>query len=875
MNDTTCTSAEFSEMITGREKTIVQVTYLLSFISGAAALIYQVTWVKMLSLSFGSTTMAAGAVIGSFMAGMGIGARLYDVVYRRLHHAFRLYAILELGIATTAFLITLTLYFLPQFYAGLHQSLASNTWQLSIARFVSVFLLLLAPASLMGATFPALCTALIRSAKGVERHLGMVYGLNTLGAAAGALIAGFVLIELMGNQATTWFANSLNILVAIGALWLWKQVRETTLDEVLPAQDTELKQELPRILVAAVLLGSGFATMSYEVFWIRALKYIVGNSTYAVSMVLIIFLVGLGIGGVAYRKIIARRSPGLDLAKCQLLIAVLALIAVGIEALLLTQNWFANFVSIFSPSVQSLTWISRIVLAGMVSVLLLLLPTIIMGLSFPLCSHLYIEKVSRLGRGVGTAYLLANIGSIGGVIAASVYLLPIYGTAGATKLVATLNLLLGLAVLIYLKQWTVKRVYAAIGAVLTVAGFSIVLPTQIPFKGEFENETSKLLFWEEGDVATVKVVESQSGTRAMTIDGYIIGIDEKDNLVAHKQKLLAHFPPLLRPDAKHTLNIGLGSGSTLATLAGYSNLESLDCVEIVPGVVNGASKFEAFAKLNDPRVKVYVDDAVHFLLTSQKKYDIIIADGKQNPKFSGNAAVLSEEFHQYCLEHLTDDGVLIEWLSPAMHPSAFKAALRSFCNVYPEVAAYHFLPTSFAIIGSKKPIGNDCENWPRYFSEDIAKKDMATYCIENPMALLASRVTDGDRLRSLVKDVRSNTWDYPILEFIAYKKFQLSQRPTYVALNLELVGQGDIPQPASDTPGESLASKFIKSNRILRKGFIQMMRTRDAEVMRQVCIDARRVNSQDRFPLSVLSKIPGGYAAVIQPGKPHNQFPRK
>ncbi len=858
-----------SEASARSEQQIANTTYALAFLSGAAALIYQVTWVKMISLSLGSTTLAAGAVIGSFMAGMGIGARLYDPLFRRARHAFRLYALLEFGIALTTAAITLTLYSLPHVYAQVHRTLGGTSWLLPVFRFVLVFVLLLLPSALMGATFPALCTALIRSTKGVGRHLGMIYGLNTLGAAAGAITAGFVLIEAVGNRASTWVANACNIGVALTAVWLWRRVKETTLDEIPSTEKTALESRLPRSLVGAVLIGSGFATMAYEVFWLRALKYIVGNSTYAISMVLVVFLTGLGIGGVLFRRVIQRRHPEHDLGMCQLAIALLAMGAVGLEALLLNQGWFAEHVSIYSLRVQSVSWPSRLFLAGIVSIVLLLPPTVAMGLSFPLASRLYVEDVRRLGRGVGTAYLLANIGSVTGVIAGSVFLLPAFGTAGATKLVAGLNLVLGLAVVLHLGHWSLRRFFAVALPFAGVVILGLALPSQIPFRGELrDGDSYEQLFLKEGDVATVEVVHHlRDDYLAITIDGYLIGGGRTDNSLGYKQKLLAHFPMLLVPDARRTLNIGLGSGTTLAILADYPDLELLDCVEIVPEVLSAARFFDEFAALNDPRVAIHVDDAVHFLLTTDTVYDIIIADGKQNPKFSGNAAILSEEFHRYCLDRLAADGVLIEWLSYASHPRAFRATVRSFCDVFPEVAAYHFVPDLIVLIGSKQPVGADPSAWPSRFAIGAAREDMAGFYVEHPMFLLASRVSDGPRLKSVVKNAEKNTWDHPVLEFINYKRFEPHATPAYAFENLQLLHSAlrkdeDIAEDPPDLPG-----KYVKASRILRQGFIELFRTGEVEPMRKVCQAALRANPQDSYPHSLIRKIPGGYSWLTHPGK--------
>ena len=193
--------------------------YALAFFSGLAALVYELAWARMLALTFGSTTLSAAAVIAGFMGGMGIGAALYHRVADRTTRPLRAYGFLELGIAVSAGLLTMTFYALPQFFAGLSGTTGSGLFD-QVVRFVAVLGLLLVPSMLMGATFPALCIVMIRSARGVDRHLGAIYGVNTIGAAVGVLLAGLILVEHLGLTWTVRAANGVNLAVAIVALLL-------------------------------------------------------------------------------------------------------------------------------------------------------------------------------------------------------------------------------------------------------------------------------------------------------------------------------------------------------------------------------------------------------------------------------------------------------------------------------------------------------------------------------------------------------------------------------------------------------------------------------------------------------------------------------
>ena len=194
-----------------------------------------------------------------------------------------------------------------------------------------------------------------------------------------------------------------------------------------------------------------------------------------------------------FRRIARRDHVERDLGFCQLAIAALALIAVGLEAFVLTQPYFAEHVSIFSLKVEAYNWVTRLSIATIVSICLLLPPTICMGLSFPLASRLYVEDVKRLGSSIGTAYLLANIGSILGIVVAAAFLMPVMGTGGATKLVAGVNLALGLLILLYLKQWTGARILGALTATAVVAAMIAIVPPRIPFAGNMETDKSRLL----------------------------------------------------------------------------------------------------------------------------------------------------------------------------------------------------------------------------------------------------------------------------------------------------------------------------------------------------------------------------------------------
>jgi len=288
----------------------------MALFSGGAALVYQVAWTKMLALTFGSTTLSAGAVVAGFMGGMGLGAWAYRFVERRASRPLAVYASLEFGIAGSSLLLTWAFLALPSAFASMSASLPSGIG-LAMVRIVVVFLLLLAPAMLMGATFPALCAVMIRSTDGVDRYLGMIYGLNTVGAAAGAVFGGLVLLASLGLRGGVLVAQLVNVAIGITALVLLRRSEGGVGATGDAPTETAIPTALPRLVTGIVLVGSGFTTLAYEIVWFRATRYLMGNSTYALTTVLSIFLVGLGLGSMLLRRGSARQAGERDLALCQ------------------------------------------------------------------------------------------------------------------------------------------------------------------------------------------------------------------------------------------------------------------------------------------------------------------------------------------------------------------------------------------------------------------------------------------------------------------------------------------------------------------------------------------------------------------------------
>ena len=805
-------------------KSLIALFYLLSFCSGAAALIYEVTWARMLALSFGSSTLSTGAVVAGFMGGMGLGAYLYYRVQARGFRPALAYGLLEIGIALTTAALTLGLYELPRVFARISAAMGPGPGVTLLGLLLVVCLVAL-PSMLMGATFPALCSVMIRSVKGVNRHLGLIYGINTIGAAGGALFSGLFLVERLGLKSSVLVANALNLAVGVAALLLlWTALGHAGTPH--RKEETGIPSRLPHWLTGCVLIGSGFSTLAYEIIWFRAMRYLFGHSTYALTTVLVIFLVGLGLGALILPRVLRRKTPESDLATCQFAIAILGLFAAAAAMYLAGDPDMRAITSIFSPSVLARPWWQRLLINAGISTVALLPAALFMGLSFPLASRLFLGDVTRLGRRIGGAYLLANIGSIFGSILAAVLLLPLLGTIGGTKAVALVNLGLGLLVLFWMRKEVVRVVMRGTVASILVLALAIVLPSSITLCGEEIGGTAGVLdFAEEGDLATVQVLSHSKNPskRVMSIDGCMIGWSQayRGTPLFQKQIVLAHLPMVLDTRIRTTLNVGLGCASTLDAVAAYPEVRTLDCVEISGAVVRGAAMFEEARVLNDPRVSLFVDDAVRHLLQTDARHDLIISDGKQHPFFSGNASLLCREFYESCRNRLTENGMFAQWTPTGMLAGDFQVSLRTLCAVFPHVELFFFPSQCILVIASLKPLAGRPGMNDEQFAASRAGQDMAAYMVTSVESMRSFHVASRHQIVAVLEAGPVSTWDHMLLDFSSYKS-SAGERGISPVENMLLMRAAEQAPPASPPTCDPVSPAYAQSAALIRRAFLAL-----------------------------------------------------
>lgn len=797
-----------------RKQIALPLLYTLVFASGMAGLIYQVVWVRMLSDALGVTVLAVVTVLGVFMGGLALGSVVFGRLVDRMQSPIKAYAWLEIGIGLSAILLLPFLALLT----GLFDKIVTGhdiAFGIRITlRILYSMAALLVPTFLMGGTFPVLSRYLIgRDRSRAGRVLGHLYGVNTFGAMAGALIAGFLLIEHFGIRGTVFATAMLNGLVGVIALALLpsggsgRAAADVGAEAGNAPQDTPAAKEGSRgegtatvpgrdggsdasliPLVFIVTLLAGFTSLGYEVFWSKALVFFVGNSTYSVSITLASFLFGIAFGSILYTWIENRiGQPLRTLGMLQIAMGIGGALTVPVLChLFYDADWLPLYVYFEVSGFKDISWTSNLLRIAFTCLLVMIVPTTIMGMAFPLATTLVVRARRGIGRSIGSLYAASTFGSILGTVFAGTLIIRLFGIQSGILVLSVMNVLVGGYVMLRAPgRRRMLWIAPALILVLVSVGPRLTLPNG--FLSESEGRSDEILYYEEGMAGIVKVYKKLNGTKMMSVDGGVIGASSGD--LVQKQTILAHLPVLLAKNPKNALAVGLGSGITLGSLTLHDELEQIDCVEIVQEVVEGSEFFrnENHEALEDPRVRILVDDGVNYLRTTRVLYDVISSDAKLNHAFVGNAAVYSEKYYQHCASRLTQGGIMCQWIPLLIPTEEWKSVARTFARVFPHVSLWFFEPKHAILVGSHEPQKIDRARFLRVFENGLIARDLKTSNLNDPASIAASFVAGDEWVRAFAGDGPVNTFDRPLLEFRLPRALAAGSAPIVEAENLDLV----------------------------------------------------------------------------------------
>jgi spermidine synthase len=763
------------------------------FLSGATGLVYEVVWTRMAGLVFGNTVYAVTTVLAAFFAGLALGSYLLGPIADRAIRHVRLYGLMEIGIGLYGLATPLLFQGVEKIYLGAYQMGRENLLLFTLFQFGLVFLILVIPTTLMGGTLPLLSRYFVRKEGEIGYGVGGIYALNTAGAVVGTMSAGFVFLPVMGVGDTIWFTATLNLGIGLLCVAFSRRLPHLQADgeaqeevERLPEAGDDQRVLVGRLhlrltMLVAVMFGiAGGASMIYEIAWARALSLVLGSSVYAFTTMLATFLVGLAGGSYAFSYFFRRKEvvgPG-AFGWLEILIGFSSLLTIPFFDRL--PDLFLRLAGLVSFTFGGLQFIQFAV-----SFSVMIIPTLLIGATFPCVVKICTRQIQHLGGNIGTLYAINTCGSILGSFLGGFFLIPWMGAQNALTLAAFINLAIGV-VLVLLAWARATRWTARMGAVAACA--AIILAVAIPrwdphlmasgvaiygqrylasgrglALDEFARD-DEILFFKEGLNATISV-HQRGRSRFLKTNGKT---DASNNLDMHTQLMSGHIPVLLGPGSKRVLIIGMGSGVTAGAVARHP-VEQIDVVEIEPAVVEAAAFFEKenHNVLQDSRLKVIIADGRNFLLSAPSTYDVIISE-PSNPWISGIGNLFTVEFYEAARARLAPDGVICQWIQIYnILPQDLKMVIRTFRTVFPNTTIWQTLGGDFLLIGTTKPLVVDLAHWRQAAALPGVMEDLRSLGFDSAEAVLADFVLGEEDTALFGQHAALNTDDLPLLEFSA------------------------------------------------------------------------------------------------------------
>ncbi|MBI5381588.1 MAG: fused MFS/spermidine synthase [Opitutae bacterium] len=749
-----------------RERVVRAMLCGLFLLSGASALTYQIVWTRQLALVAGATTPAVSTALAVFMGGLALGAWWFGRIADRSRALLRWYAALELGIALFAALQPLLLAWLRPRYLQWLPAAGGHEFGLLALRIGLAAMLLLIPTTLMGGTLPLLVRFVTRREERLGRNLGALYSFNLLGAVLGSALTGFVAIRALGVERSLAVAVAINVIVGLAA---WVMSCMPSLTSALTATNVA---PAPAVVASAstgglrawlwvVVAFSGVLTMGYEVAWTRMLVFAFGSTVYSFTLILVVFLLGLALGSLAFVRLERRGAGAGTLAWAQWLGAAGALALAPCAAHL--PEWINRASARFG-------YTGGMQLAGTMAgcCLVMLLPAVCMGVVFPLSSRLLVEGLDSAGKRLGQAYWVNTLGAIVGALGVGFLLVPLCSIKGALLALAGAQAVLAAALLPWREG---RRAWLAcaggVGLVAAAAAFFLgMLPGPNPFDrlGYNQGQPVAVDMHRDDVTASVTVVRSASGVRALRINGFEASSDADS---AGYMPLMSHVPLLIHGgEAPRVLVICFGTGSTAGAALLHPGAR-VDAVDINASVFACAPWFETVNHRvdRDPRARLIVDDGRNYLATTRETYDVITAE-PMPPTHAGVVNLYSREYYELARARLRPGGLLVQWLPfHLLTREQSQAILRTVQDVFPETTLWLHSHTGLIVARLGQPVSLDWAALTRAFSNEALATDLAKVRVFTPEAFVQLFALGPQAARAWAGDVPAITDDRPSLEF--------------------------------------------------------------------------------------------------------------
>ena len=770
-------------------------------LSGAAGLIYEVLWMRMLGLVFGATTIAISVVLAAFMGGLAFGSSLAAKVAPRIARPLRVYAGIEITIGLYALALPTLLRAIDYFDATLWQRIHPSAFSFAIVRFVLAAVVLLIPTAFMGATLPVIVAAIRQRGATAPRVISRFYGLNLIGAIMGTLVGGFLLLPSFGMRVTNWIAALTNLVIGTVVLIFAPRasvpsgISSEGPDSDVAASKGRFASHTPadRALWFTCAFTSGFVTIGMQVVWSRILSMIIGSSTYAFTMVLALFLLGLAIGAwiVGFKQ----NTETVGLRRVVFVVQVLIVLSLfgsfrltsAVPGLLLRIG--------FTLGIDS--WHGLLAMQAFAATVLVVLPATLMGMIMPLVL-IWTGGGHAPEKLVGQAYALNTVGAISGAIVTTFVLVPMATTRLGVFTMVTISIFLAAVAYRPKKAGAdialVRGLAVGGAAILTIAGLFVwprlnlnelsigaydsfvrvlAQSRSVPDQPNRPDD-HQLLMYDEGRTATVSV-RRDWGITSVAINGRTNASDADD---MPTQILVGQLGALVAPKLENALIVGFATGVTAGSVL-QSPIQSVDCVELERAAISSARFFEHVNNhpLDDTRLRMIVDDARTYLRVNSTKYDLIISE-PSHPWVPGVANLFTREFFTLGRERLQDDGIFVQWLQIyQLSNESLRSILATFHEAFPHVAVFRVKGAAkgkdLILLGSTQPI--DLSRITPRLNDQRTQLELGRIGLHSPEDVRAWFVCDENKLGPALTGAIINSDDNMHVETVAPRE---AFRPT-------------------------------------------------------------------------------------------------
>ena len=857
----------------------------LFLVSGATGLIYEVTWMRLFGTVFGNTVFAASTVLAAFMLGLAVGSWLFGRRADRSPRPLRFYAALEVAIGAYAFAFPTILQFVDRFYLWFYQTYEPDAYVLNAVRFGVSVVLLLFPAALMGGTLPVLSALWAIPTSREEREVrtgesvGLLYAVNTFGAVAGSFLAGYFLIRRLGVNSSVYTAATANVIVGGVALLLSLglrprrdlrgALRRRKAAASVDAAPTERTLEQPFVYSTsrriAVLIGvfvAGFCALALEVLWTRVMVFVLETSAYAFACMLTCFILGIAVGSLIASTVVIPRlkNPVFALGVVEFLVALSVAASIPLLGLL----WHIDLFVIGRIAAGRMSFSTDMVAHFVDALVIMLLPTTLMGMAFPIAVKACAPTWEVIGRRVGQVYASNTLGCVLGSCAAGFLMIARLGMRNSFLLV--IGTLCVLAVWLVLFSGRRRIIWAlpvaAVSALLVAAGVFFVPHDVFLRTMNTYHYPSDIVFMDDGVTGTVTVHDLPDGDRLIAVDG--VDVAGMDLMLRTTQKLQAYAPLIVHEDPQDVVQIGYGSGETCGIGLGFG-VSRYSIVEICPDIFRAGEYFEQINRrsYDNPKLRKIIMDGKNFVKLTDEKFDVIMNDSTY-PGTTGSSALYTYDHFQACRDHLKPGGVLSCWVPLDLRPEDFQIIVRSFQAAMPHSSLWmvnNCLNKHAVLLGTLGPTQIDFRRVRRLLDRPDIAADLEAIHIHSVYDFLDCLVMGEKGLKTLAGQGPLNTDDRPHLEFGAAIKRDvegcwlaiMGALGTYCEPVLEYVtNAGPIPDRAEEP--RVILQQYARCTKHTLCGVAGALQG-DPEIMNAEFELARKANPLDRDVEAILDEM--------------------